>query len=169
MTNIIKYIIISIIILLLQVLVLNNLNIKGYAIPFVYLWLILRLLETLSRPISISLAFFIGLFIDIFCNTLGMHALATTLIAYLREPILLLYIPKDDLKNSSISIAGLGGAIYVKFLVTIVMIFCLSIYLIESFSVLNPIHILIKVLASFLSTFVLILALDRMNVVGKNF
>lgn len=169
MGNIFKYIIISIIILLLQVLVLNNLSISGYAVPFVYLWIILRLPESLSRSLVIALGFLIGLFIDIFCNTPGMHALATTIIAYLKDPVTLLYVPREEIKSASISISGLGIAIYVKLLLTIVMIFCISIYVIEAFTFLNPIHLLLKIGTSFVSTFILILALDRMNIIGKSF
>ena len=86
MNNVIKYILISIVILLLQVLVLNNLNIKGYAIPFLYLWIILRLPASMSRILTITIGFLIGLTVDIFSNTLGMHAMATTLFAYLKDP-----------------------------------------------------------------------------------
>ncbi len=168
MNNVIKYILISIVILLLQVLVLNNLNIKGYAIPFLYLWIILRLPASMSRILTITIGFLIGLTVDIFSNTLGMHAMATTLFAYLKDPVTLLYIPKEDIKNSAISIAGLGIAVYLKLLLTMVLIFCISIYIIEAFSFVNVFILLIKIFTSFLSTFILILAFDKLNLVNKN-
>ena len=168
MNNVIKYILISIVILLLQVLVLNNLNIKGYAIPFLYLWIILRLPASMSRILTITIGFVIGLTVDIFSNTLGMHAMATTLFAYLKDPVTLLYIPKEDIKNSAISIAGLGIAVYLKLLLTMVLIFCISIYIIEAFSFVNVFILLIKIFTSFLSTFILILAFDKLNLVNKN-
>lgn len=168
MNNVIKYILISIVILLLQVLVLNNLNIKGYAIPFLYLWIILRLPASMSRILTITIGFLIGLTVDIFSNTLGMHAMATTLFAYLKDPVTLLYIPKEDIKNSAISIAGLGIAVYLKLLLTMVLIFCISIYIIEAFSFVNVFILLIKIFTSFLSTFILIMAFDKLNLVNKN-
>ena len=168
MVNVIKYIIISIIILLLQVLVLNNLNIKGYAIPFLYLWIILRLPASMSRIVTISLGFFIGLIVDIFSNTLGMHALATTFFAFMKEPVTLLYISREDVKNNAISLAGLGASVYLKLLLTMVMIFCISIYLIEAFTFVNVMHLLLKIGTSFLSTFVIISAFDKLNLIHKN-
>ena len=86
------------VILLIQVLLLNHINLWGYATPFLYIWLILKLPYDMPRGLVITLGFITGLIIDIFCNTPGMHAFATTTLAFMRLPILHLFIQQADIK-----------------------------------------------------------------------
>ena len=54
---------------LLQVLILNNVHIAGYATPFLYVYFILKFASGTSRNELMLWAFFLGLAIDIFSNT----------------------------------------------------------------------------------------------------
>ena len=69
---------------LLQVLILNNVHIAGYATPFLYIYFILKFASGTSRNELMLWAFFFGLTIDIFADTPGMNAAATVLLAFLR-------------------------------------------------------------------------------------
>lgn len=51
---------------LLQVLILNHVQIGGYATPFLYIYFILMLNSDTSRNEQLLWAFFLGLTIDIF-------------------------------------------------------------------------------------------------------
>ena len=51
---------------LLQVLILNNVHIAGYATPFLYIYFILKFASGTSRNELMLWAFFFGLTIDIF-------------------------------------------------------------------------------------------------------
>lgn len=62
----------------IQVLVLNHVHLMGYAMPFLYVYLILVLNINVSRNILLLWGFFLGLAVDIFSNTPGMNAAATT-------------------------------------------------------------------------------------------
>lgn len=59
---------------LLQVLILNNVHIAGYATPFLYIYFILKFASGTSRNELMLWAFFFGLTIDIFADTPGMNA-----------------------------------------------------------------------------------------------
>lgn len=51
---------------LLQVLILNNIHLAGYATPFLYTYFILKFPSSVSRNELLLWAFFLGLIIDIF-------------------------------------------------------------------------------------------------------
>ena len=60
---------------LLQVLILNNVHIAGYATPFLYIYFILKFSSGTSRNELMLWAFFFGLTIDIFSDTTGIRDL----------------------------------------------------------------------------------------------
>ena len=79
---------------LLQVLILNNVHIAGYATPFLYIYLILKFESDVSRNTLMLWAFFLGLTVDVFSDTPGMNAAATVLLAFLRPIFLRLFVPR---------------------------------------------------------------------------
>ena len=80
---------------LLQVLILNNVHIAGYATPFLYIYLILKFESDVSRNALMLWAFFLGLAVDVLSDTPGMNAAATVLLAFLRPTFLRLFVPRD--------------------------------------------------------------------------
>ena len=84
---------------LLQVLILNNVHIAGYATPFLYVYFILKFASGTSRNELMLWAFFLGLTIDIFSNTPGMNAAATVFLAFVRPTFLRLFTPRDTLDS----------------------------------------------------------------------
>ena len=77
-----RYILIFILLLLIQLLVLNNINLGGYINPYVYLLFILLLPYGTPRWVLLLVGFFTGLVVDYFSNTLGLHASATLILAF---------------------------------------------------------------------------------------
>ena len=80
---------------LIQVLALNNIQFLGFLNPYIYILFILSLPVKLPNWITLLLAFVLGLTIDAFSNTMGMHAFATVLVAFLRGGIINLFISID--------------------------------------------------------------------------
>lgn len=96
----IKYGLIFILVILIQGLVVNNIEINEFFNPMFYPILILMLPFELSVFVTLIISFSLGLAIDGFSNTFGLHASATMLIGYLR-PVLLRYIkPRDGYDNT---------------------------------------------------------------------
>lgn len=77
-----------ILLVLLQVLLFNNINFLGYINPYIYLIFIALFPVKNNRAIIIFLSFLIGLSVDIFSDTGGIHAAACVFVAYIRPVIL---------------------------------------------------------------------------------
>lgn len=77
-----------IILVIFQVLILNNINFLGYINPYIYILFIALFPIRNNRIILILLSFLIGLTIDLFLDTGGIHAAACVFVAYAR-PVLL--------------------------------------------------------------------------------
>ena len=72
---------------LLQTLVLNQMHIGGYATPFFYIYLILKMHTRMGRNALMLWGFLLGLTVDVFSDTLGMNAAAATCLAFWRTPL----------------------------------------------------------------------------------
>lgn len=163
--TILQFIVIFIVMVLLQVTIFNNVCLYNIAIPFVFIYFIIRLPLTLSTNWVLTFSFLIGLSIDIFSDTQGMNALACTILAMLRTPLLRLYIPReDDLTNPEPSIRSLGLGTYIKYLITIVLVYCTTIFIIEACTFFNFLQLVFRIIGSSLLTFLLILGIDSLTI-----
>jgi hypothetical protein len=77
-----------IMLVLLQVLILNHINFLGYVNPYLYILFILLYPLDGNKGLLIFLSFFIGLSIDIFGDSGGIHAASSVFIAYIRPMLL---------------------------------------------------------------------------------
>lgn len=94
---------------LIQVLVLNNMQFSGYISPFLYIIFILWLPIETPKWLLMLVSFVLGIAIDAFSNTLGMHASACVFLAYCRPYILQFMAPRDGYEsNQSPSIQDFG-------------------------------------------------------------
>ena len=73
---------------LLQVLILNNIMLFDFVNPYIYPLFVILLPLNLNQIKALILAFVMGLSIDLFQDTGGVHAAACLVIAYLRPPVL---------------------------------------------------------------------------------
>jgi len=80
---------------MLQVVVLNHVQWSGYVNPYVYVLFILLLPVETPKWLVLVAALILGLTIDMFGNTSGMHAAATVLMAFARPGILRIIAPRD--------------------------------------------------------------------------
>ena len=142
---------------LLQVLILNNVHIAGYATPFLYVYFILKFASGTSRNELMLWAFFLGLTIDIFSNTPGMNAAATVFLAFVRPT---LFTPRDTLDSIIPSIRTMGIASFLKFTVTSVFVHHLILLTIEFFSFSSIPLLLLRVVACTLLTVTCIMAVE---------
>lgn len=159
--TILQFSIMFVILVLAQGIIFNNICLFDVAVPFVFIYFIIHLPVTLSTNWLLTVSFLAGLSVDIFANTAGMNALACTIIAMSRRTILHLYFPREDeLTIPEPSMRSLGLDVYLKYLFTIVLMYCIIIYLIEAFSIFDITRLLMRIGASTLLTFVLLLAID---------
>lgn len=77
-----------ILVLAAQVLVFNNIDLFGFINPFPYILFILLYPATASKPLLYVAAFFLGLSVDMFENSGGVHAASCLILAAVRPNLL---------------------------------------------------------------------------------
>ena len=141
--------------------VCNRICLFNIAVPFVFIYFILRLPLSLSVNWVMTLSFIIGLVIDMFSNTYGMYAMSSTIIGALRKPIFTLFYPREDeMSNPIPSINTLGVGTYVKYMFSLVLLFCIIIYVIQLFTFYNWGLTFLRIIGSSLLTAVIIFGFD---------
>ena len=159
--TILRYLILFFICILVQALIFNNIVLFHVAVPIVFIYFIIRLPINLKLPYLFTLAFLIGLIVDIFSDTPGVNALACVLIASLRTPIYYAYMDKDDTTSRlTPCVQTMGIWVYAKYLLTFIVIYSLLVFTIEYFSFADVKGIVILAAASSLFTFIILLAAD---------
>ncbi|MDD4921498.1 MAG: rod shape-determining protein MreD [Bacteroidales bacterium] len=147
----------------LQVFVLDNIHFLGVFLPLIYVYALLRWPSDLSPNLTLILGFILGLSIDVLSNTPGMHAFATTLMAALRYPVLRLFVSKEDLGSKVVSEKSLGTAVFWRYTVILVIVHHTALFLLEYFSFVNWVLLLVKIPVCSLLTLLFVYVLERIN------
>ena len=145
---------------LLQVLILNNVHIAGYATPFLYIYLILKFESDVSRNALMLWAFFLGLAVDVLSDTPGMNAAATVLLAFLRPSLLRLFTPRDNPDSFIPSFKTMGISPFLKYTTASVFVHSLALLSIEFFSFTSIWLLLLRVLLCTILTVTCIIAIE---------
>ena len=159
---ILKYFIHFVFLITIQILVMNNVLFMGYINPFIYILFLLLLPFDTSRWLILILAFCLGISVDAFQNTMGLHAFSCVLIAYCRRPILNFLLPQLKNKkqnNLEFSLQEFGlqrGLIYTG---SLVFIHHFSLFILEAFQ-LELIRILLRTLGSSIVSIILLIIIQ---------
>lgn len=81
--------------LLLQVLIIKNVELGRFINPFIYVLFIISLPFETPRPVLLLLALTMGLAVDMFYDTLGMHAAASVFMAFCRPSVFRFFAPRE--------------------------------------------------------------------------
>lgn len=158
-----RYVVLFIVLVLLQVLVCNNLLLFGVAVPFIYIYFIIVLPLDTSINLLMVLSFLLGFFIDLFSDTLGLNSIVCLLLAVVKKPVFYAYIPREDKFISAVpSIALMGWLDYLKFILTLSAIFCFLLFGIELFSFASLGRLVLMAVSSTILTLVLLVGLDAL-------
>ena len=151
-TNIARFITL----MLAQVLVFNNINFLGYINPYIYILFIMLFPIKNNRLLFLCLSFLLGLSIDLFSDSGGVHAAACVTIAYIR-PILLKFSFGMIYEHQTIKFSSTDFGQRLTYFSIIIFIHHLILFSLEIFNSAKIILILKKSLFS--SIFTLILCL----------
>ncbi len=162
MKNVVEFLLWFLGLVLFQVLLFNNIQVAGVINPFLYVYFIIALPIHINRISLVGIGFVMGIVIDMFSNTWGIHAMATTFVAYLRPYILRLISTQEEQDRIMPRFRTMGGN-YLKYIVLIVFIHHLSLFLLEAFSFKYFWLVLLKSLVSTLITIVLVLTLEKIR------
>jgi len=118
---------------ILQILFFDYLQLFNTAFCFFYIGFILLLPFDTGRLAMLFMAFAIGLFIDIFNDTLGIHASASVVMAFLRPYWLSLNTPRGGYENViSPDIPSLGWQWFVSYAFPLILIHHLVMFFVEA-------------------------------------
>jgi rod shape-determining protein MreD len=146
--------------LLVQVLILNKVNIGGYATPFIYIYLLLKFESETPRNALLLWGFALGLMVDVFSDTLGMNTIATVALAMCQPFCLHLYISRDTAETVVPSLSNMGIVPFTKYAVTCVLLHHTILYMVEFFSFAHIGMMLLRILTGSLLTLLCILAIE---------
>jgi rod shape-determining protein MreD len=119
MSDPIKYILRFILFLFVQALVLNHMPpLHRFITPYLYFLFLIWMPFNSGRVSLLFTGFVLGLALDTFTKTPGLHASSALLVAYLRPFLINLMVPKDtrELAVGSPSIQSMGTASYILFI-----------------------------------------------------
>lgn len=122
-----------IILVLLQALILSNINFLGYINPYLYILFIILLPVNLSQTKVIFFAFLLGLSVDFFQDSGGVHATACLVIAYLR-PLLLRSTFGITYEHQTMKLKNTSMGERLQFIMTVVFIHHLVLFSMEFFN-----------------------------------
>ena len=156
MRGVVGYSIQFLIIVALQVLILNNVELLGYMNPYLYLIFLLILPADIGRNSLLIIAFFLGLSIDLFENSGGLHTSATLLIAFLRPTLFKLIAGPSSSELERFNIKTLGTGRFLLLAAITVLIHHFWLFMLESFSLKDLLQVFKRTFFSSLFTLLLI-------------
>ena len=145
-----------IILVLVQVLILNHINFMGYINPYIYILFIILYPANNNRTLFIFLAFLLGLCVDVFSDSGGVHAAACVTIAYIR-PVFLKFSFGTVYDYQSIKFDQIDFGNRLTYFSALVFIHHLMMFSLEIFNISKIILILEKTLFSGIFTIILCL------------
>jgi len=163
----IKVLLYFILFVALQVLVLNNIQLFKTILPLLYIYVIIKVPNNLTKTSIVIISFILGLVIDIFGNTLGLHAAACTLIGFARQPLLNTFSEKDMVEGAVPSYSTLGVGSFIRYTLSMVVLHHTALYLIESVSLFDPLFLSIRIVGSIILTSLSIFVVEAFNIDRK--
>ena len=152
--NIIRFVVL----VLVQILVINNIQISGYIIPHIYILFILLLPFETPKWLLLISAFALGISVDLFTQTPGMHAAATVFIAFLRPWILEMSAPRDGYEPGTYPrLYYYGFQWFLRYSVILVLVHHFLLFYIEVFRFSEFFSTFLRVLLSSLFSVILIM------------
>lgn len=145
--------------ILIQVLILNQVQFSGFVNPYIYILFILLLPLSTPRYLMLILAFIIGLTIDVFSNSPGLHSAASVFIAYLRPLVIRFISNREEDRNDYPGLLQNKFSWFLSYVSILVFLHHLVLFNLEVFSFSNFGNTFYRViLSSVFSIFVIVLS-----------
>jgi rod shape-determining protein MreD len=156
--EIIRIILRFLVLVSIQVLVLNNIQLSGFINPFLYVMFILMLPVRLPKSVLLITAMVTGLVIDMFSNTMGLHAAASLLMGYLRPGWLRILAPRDGYETDAVpSVKRYGFQWFIVYAAVLILAHHFMLFYLEVFRFSEFLSTFLRVLLSSLVTLLLVM------------
>jgi len=148
--DLLKYLFQFMVLVLAQLLIFNNIELSGYINPYVYVLFVLLLPFGVPKIILLVASLALGLVIDLFMGTPGVHSSATVFMAFSRPMVLTLFSPREGYQTGTLPrISQFGLEWFVKYTVTLVLLHHFTLFFLE---VLTLHHFFSTLFRAFIST-----------------
>jgi len=148
-------------VLVLQLVLLKRINLTFAGFNYIHLCIypiaIALLPYKMPRPLVILAAFAIGLIVDLFYDSLGVHAGACTMVAFLRYYFLQFISPNDGYKDNSLTAYQYGVGWFLTYMAIFLFVHQLVLYSYEAFSPVYFKEIVLRTIFSFIASLFLIM------------
>ena len=141
---------------LIQVFILKDLVLFGYSFCFLYVFFLLSLPNEVPTIPLLLIGFFLGLFIDLFYDSFGIHAASTVCLAFVRNTWIKVIMPTggyDDNVPPTLLNMGLGW--YIFYSLPLILLHHFIFFYIDSLGTHLYLPLVIRVLSSMAFTFLL--------------
>ncbi len=156
--DLISYFIRFSLLIIVQIFLLNNVQFSGLLNPYLYVYFLIVLPGDFSPNIGLFVAFAMGIIIDMFSQTMGMHTISAVFLAYARPYILRYMAPRDGYEFSrNVSIKQMGWLWFLTFSGLMVFLHHFVLFFIESFRMSGLGYTMLKAVGSSLLTLTLII------------
>lgn len=157
-----------IVLVLFQVLVLNHIELHNTINPFLYVLFILLLPLNIPVWALLILAFALGIVVDMFSNTMGIHTAATVFMAYCRPFVLNTVTPRGGYEHEPVpGLKNMGVQWFITYSSVLVLLHHLILFNLEIFRLSEFFFTMLRVIASSVFTVVLILITQYFFTKGK--
>ena len=141
--------------LFLQVLVLNNINFLGYINPYIYIAFVFSYPLKENRFSFLFFSFMLGLFVDFFSDSGGIHAFSTLFIAYIRLFFIKVYFRKLPVDYPFFTLKSESFGKVFNYIVTLTIIHHLIYFSFANFSFQNLSMVFLNTLYASIFTLIL--------------
>lgn len=153
-----RYLISFTLLVFLQVFILNNIQFSGYINPYIYILFILALPFETPNWALLILAFILGLTVDLFSSTIGMHCSATVFMAFIRPYVLKVISPRDGYESETLPrLKYYGAGWFIKYSAILIFAHHFVLFYVEVFRLSNFFTTFIRVVLSSIFTIIVVL------------
>lgn len=149
LTNILRFVLL----LAVQILIFNNMTFLGFIIPLPYLLFIILFPVNGNKSGLLVASFLLGIIMDVFSNSGGIHATACLTLAYLR-PSLFKFAFGVSYEYQTIKLNDVLTPERFSFISLAVLIHHFTLFLLEAFQISFFLDLLIRTLLSALFTII---------------
>ncbi|MEC5165000.1 rod shape-determining protein MreD [Flavobacterium sp. PL11] len=150
LSNILRFILL----LSIQIVIFNNMIFLGYISPFPYILFIILYPVNGNKSALVAISFLLGILMDLFSNSGGIHATACLLLAYVR-PSIFKFAFGLSYEYQTIKLNDVLTPQRFSFILLSVIIHHLSLFLLEAFQLAYIIDTLITTLLSTIFTIII--------------
>lgn len=151
-----KHIIRFIVVMALQVLLFDQLQLLGVCHPYIYILFLVMLPITLPHSVDMLIGAVVGVIMDVFCNSLGVHMSACVLVMFIRPYILGGIINDKDRLNEQICLRAIGTSAMMKYLIMLIIIHHFTVFILAAWNWAYIGWVIVETIVSGLISFIIL-------------